>query len=83
MLAPVRADHDVVGAQHAQLLRDDRLREAERFLQLLDAPVLPHEHLENPDPDGWASALKNAALNVCRSPTSRRLARRVIYNSIY
>ena len=49
--ALLAADHDVVGAQHAQLLRHDRLLDAERVLELLDAAFTAHQELENPDAD--------------------------------
>ena len=40
------AEDDLAGAEDAQLLRDDRLLEAQRLLQFLHTVVAAHQHLE-------------------------------------
>src|SRR5262249_11800336 len=53
---------DVPVAQHGELLRDDRLSEGERLLQLLDGAAAAHEDLEDPDARGMGEGAEELRL---------------------
>ena len=54
--------HDVLGAQHRQLLRHGGLVEIEQRLELLDAPVAGAEDFEDPDPNRVRQGLEELGL---------------------
>src|SRR5438034_5687193 len=60
--ADLRGDHDVLRSQDRKLLRDDRLLETERVLQVLDASFTGDEDLEDPDPDRMGQRLEELGL---------------------
>src|SRR5687767_663617 len=65
-------DH-VLGAQDRQMLRDDRLIEGERLLQLLHALLAMAEDLENADPGGVAERLEEVRLQGLQLEPARPL----------
>jgi hypothetical protein len=54
--------HDVLGAQHGDVLGDDGLLEMEGFLELLHAVLAPDEDLANADADGMREGLEELRL---------------------
>ena len=80
----LRGDHDAAGAQSRELLRDDRLIDAERPLQILHAGLAAgDEHFEQPDADRVRErpeelGLEGLQLSVTECPSRlTRLCRRV------
>ena len=62
------ADDDIAGPQHAQLLGHDRLIDAERLLQLLDAALAPDQQFEDPDAHGMGERLEERRLEGLELP---------------
>ena len=54
--------HDVLIAEHGQLLRHDRLLERQRVLELVDRPTPLNQHLEDADPNGMRQRAEEAGL---------------------
>ena len=53
--------HDVLVPQHGQLLRDDRLLQRQRVLELLHGAAAAHEDFQDPDPGGMSQVLERTA----------------------
>src|SRR5262245_19375215 len=67
-----RLDH-VLGAQASQMLRDDRLVELQRLLQLLHAAAAVPENLQDSNADGMAKRLEELCFERLQLETASRL----------
>ena len=60
--ALLAASHDVVAAQHRQLLRDDWLLHTKGLLQFLNVLLTLHQQFQDPDPNGVSEGSEERGL---------------------
>ena len=66
--------HDALVAQDGEVLRNDRLLQRERLLQLLHGAAAAHEDLEDPDPGGMREGAEEPGLERLQLAGGRGLA---------